>query len=451
MSLVLSDEQNEILSIAKKLKPNEVLKINAFAGTGKTTTLKAITKAIDKSFLYLAFNSDIVKEAKKDFGENVLVVTLNSLAYRKIITENGYILSKQNLNPVLVSDFLQINFSDAYDVLNIYHMFCNSEYKEIEELKYKYIPKRLDSFKYAKKLYLLFKEKIYPCDHSFYLKEYELLGCGKELNYDYVLLDEAQDSNPVTLSIFKQLTGRKILVGDTHQTIYQFRGSINAMESIPSDYLCYLTNTYRCNGQIVELANTVLAKYKNEKVKLVSRAIYNNSSIVDTAYISRTNSELISLIQTLDEFNCLKSVDDIFDLSLSVHFFIEKKEINSKKYKYLEKFKNIEELIDFAEKTENIELQGAIRNAKRYKGYLFILKKKALNNHSSKSKTILTTGHSSKGLEFDKVFVCKDFKNPNKHSDKDSYTCEANLLYVVITRAKKTISFLDGGFLDEIH
>lgn len=40
MSLVLSDEQNEILSIAKKLKPNEVLKINAFAGTGKTTTLK---------------------------------------------------------------------------------------------------------------------------------------------------------------------------------------------------------------------------------------------------------------------------------------------------------------------------------------------------------------------------------------------------------------------------
>ncbi len=48
------------------------------------------------------------------------MVTLNSLAYRKIITENGYILSKQNLNPVLVSDFLQINFSDAYDVLNIY-------------------------------------------------------------------------------------------------------------------------------------------------------------------------------------------------------------------------------------------------------------------------------------------------------------------------------------------
>lgn len=62
-----------------------------------------------------------------------------------------------------------------------------------------------------------------------------------------------------------------------------------------------------------------------KKIKLVSRAIHNNSSIVDTAYISRTNSELISLIQTLDEFNCLKSVDDIFDLSLSVHFLLKKK------------------------------------------------------------------------------------------------------------------------------
>ncbi len=40
MSLVLSDEQNEILSIAKKLKPNEVLKINAFAGQEKQQPLK---------------------------------------------------------------------------------------------------------------------------------------------------------------------------------------------------------------------------------------------------------------------------------------------------------------------------------------------------------------------------------------------------------------------------
>ena len=61
----------EILDISKELNMNQVLKINAFAGTGKTTTLNLIANSLkDKSFLYLAFNNDIVKEAKKKFKNN---------------------------------------------------------------------------------------------------------------------------------------------------------------------------------------------------------------------------------------------------------------------------------------------------------------------------------------------------------------------------------------------
>lgn len=115
-----------------------------------------------------------------------------------------------------------------------------------------------------------------------------------------------------------------------------------------------------------------------------------------------------------------------------------KKEISNKKYKYLEKFKNIEEMIDFAEKTENIELQGAIRNAKRYKGYLFILKKEDSQQSLFKIKSNTYYRTLFKGWSLIRFLYVKIFKNPNKHSDKDSYTCEANLLYVVITRAKKT-------------
>ena len=56
--MVLSAQQEEIIEISKNLNDNEILKINAFAGTGKTTTLIQITTAIyDKNFLYLAFNS----------------------------------------------------------------------------------------------------------------------------------------------------------------------------------------------------------------------------------------------------------------------------------------------------------------------------------------------------------------------------------------------------------
>ncbi|MCT7607041.1 DEAD/DEAH box helicase family protein [Aliarcobacter butzleri] len=65
--MVLSEQQKEIIEKSKQLIKNQKLKINAFAGTGKTTTLKAITEQIsNQRFLYLAFNNDIVKEVSNE-------------------------------------------------------------------------------------------------------------------------------------------------------------------------------------------------------------------------------------------------------------------------------------------------------------------------------------------------------------------------------------------------
>jgi ABC-type phosphonate transport system ATPase subunit len=51
----LTDEQARIEQF--DLKPGEILKVMAFAGTGKTTTLAAYAKARpDMRFLYVAFN-----------------------------------------------------------------------------------------------------------------------------------------------------------------------------------------------------------------------------------------------------------------------------------------------------------------------------------------------------------------------------------------------------------
>ena len=70
--MLLSDEQLKIVEISKKLTRNQILKINAFAGTGKTTTLMQITNNIlDRNFLYLAFNNDIVKDTFSAKRESV--------------------------------------------------------------------------------------------------------------------------------------------------------------------------------------------------------------------------------------------------------------------------------------------------------------------------------------------------------------------------------------------
>ena len=77
----LTQEQLHIIELSKNLKPNEILSIQACAGSGKTYTLKQIALANpNKRFLYLAFNKAIVVESKGKFPKNVEVKTLHSLA-----------------------------------------------------------------------------------------------------------------------------------------------------------------------------------------------------------------------------------------------------------------------------------------------------------------------------------------------------------------------------------
>ena len=73
--------------------------------------------------------------------------------------------------------------------------------------------------------------------HSLYFKEFEQRFNYFNLKdkYDVVLLDEVQDSNMVTLSVFNQFNAKRVMVGDSHQKIYGFRGAIDAMEKFESD------------------------------------------------------------------------------------------------------------------------------------------------------------------------------------------------------------------------
>ena len=70
------------------------------------------------------------------------------------------------------------------------------------------------------------------------------------------MLDEAQDTNEVTLGIFEALSSKtKIYVGDKHQQIYSFRGSKNALDKIKCDKKLYLSSSFRFNNDIVCTGN----------------------------------------------------------------------------------------------------------------------------------------------------------------------------------------------------
>lgn len=78
------------------------IKINAVAGSGKTTTVieYAKTRPAGSNILYVAFNKSVKIEASKRFADiglnNVTVETAHSLAYKYIVFSHQYKVKNQD-------------------------------------------------------------------------------------------------------------------------------------------------------------------------------------------------------------------------------------------------------------------------------------------------------------------------------------------------------------------
>lgn len=79
-----SDEQIAIIKAALR---GESLKVQAFAGTGKTTTIKMIAACLDMQSTYVVFNA-AAKDSAKGNIENAFVTTAHGLAYKSTISTN---------------------------------------------------------------------------------------------------------------------------------------------------------------------------------------------------------------------------------------------------------------------------------------------------------------------------------------------------------------------------
>ena len=158
-------QQEEILS---SINNYNSIKINAFAGTGKTSTLKLIANEHqNKKILYLAFNSAIKNEAQGLFPRNTTISTTHGLAYSAIKNNTNIDLSSLiNYRAIDISKRFKITYTKAITSLKIFEAFCNNAKEEIskDDLEHKTAQFMFDAM----------------CDgtmkptHSFYLKYYFL-------------------------------------------------------------------------------------------------------------------------------------------------------------------------------------------------------------------------------------------------------------------------------------
>ena len=283
--------------------------------------------------------------------------------------------------------------------------------------------------------------------HDGYLKLYQL--SQPKLDYDVILLDEAQDTNPVVADIIFSQDCPKILVGDRHQQIYTFRGARNAMENIRSSRTFYLTNSFRFGEDIALIANKVLKIFKNEKHQLKGVKLADHSSAPrDCAIIARTNAGLFDeAVRLLADYKIafLGGIDGYqFNKILDAYHLYWGKRDNIRS-KYIRGFGGYSALLDFAQEADDWELKSICRIVEKYKDGIPGLINGIKNSSVEKEKAdvILTTAHKSKGSQFHNVQLIGDFPDLFKDGEiisKDKLKPdEFNLIYVAVTRAKETL------------
>ena len=117
---------------------------------------------------------------------------------------------------------------------------------------------------------LLLKTNLLFRDHPEILKKYQD-------RFDYVLVDEYQDTNFAQYQIIKRLSSKNnnlCVVGDDAQSIYSFRGArieniLNFKNDYPDHKIFKLEQNYRSTKTIVNAANSIIAKNKRQIPKAV--------------------------------------------------------------------------------------------------------------------------------------------------------------------------------------
>lgn len=117
---------------------------------------------------------------------------------------------------------------------------------------------------------LLLNTNILFRDHPNVLQKYQE-------RFDYVLVDEYQDTNFAQYVIVKKLTTKHhniCVVGDDAQSIYSFRGAkieniLNFRNDYPNYTIFKLEQNYRSTKLIVDAANSIIAKNEGQIKKVV--------------------------------------------------------------------------------------------------------------------------------------------------------------------------------------
>uniref|UniRef100_A0A147BDJ4 Putative 3'-5' dna helicase n=1 Tax=Ixodes ricinus TaxID=34613 RepID=A0A147BDJ4_IXORI len=476
--------------INHELSPNDIVRIIAFAGTGKTSTLVEYARLRpSKKFLCIVYNKSVSEIGKRTFSSNVECRTAHSLAfrstgfrYRDKMTSKVRVLDVSRL--VSMPPGLSLNkqrFSKLV-IQSVEHFLSSAD----ELLTTAHVPQIVMDLENNMPIQLSSAQRLAVADeaasfwekmadpnnkevrmtHDGYLKLFQLqkprLGA-----YDCIFVDEAQDCNPAMLDFILAQSCPKILVGDPNQQIYAFRRAIDALSSVPGTHTFYLTKSFRFGPEIGYIASCALETLKGISNKTIVGSAepgkVDGSISGQVAVIARSN---LTLFNQAVEIVCneqyrrmgLSHVNGAFiggiagygfQQILDIYKLCHKPEdVASIKDSFVRRFDSFAGLRSYARNAEDVELLARILFVEEHvhavPQYVRTLEMKCSGNDKL-ANIVFTTAHKAKGLEFDTVMLADDFfvGNCSLGNHKVSLNAETiqeyNVLYVAMTRAKKRL------------
>jgi AAA domain/UvrD-like helicase C-terminal domain len=475
-----TDEQQAIIDA---YRTGRNLVIEAGAGTGKTTTLKMLgAERPGRKGIYIAYNKAIAEDAKRSFPVGVQCAIAHSFAYGAVGRMFRHRLNGPRIPAAQTAKTLGITRpltvtggtilapqQTARLVMETVQRFCRSADRAPSGF---HVPRKpgLDT----PECLAVLREALPPLaatawddltstdgqlrfDHDVYLKLWQL--SGPRLPADYVLLDEAQDANPVIAAIVEsQSHVQLIAVGDRCQAIYGWRGAVDAMANFPADVRLPLAQSFRFGPAVADEANKWLgilhAGLRLRGYDRINSAV-TSSSAAGTV-LCRTNAKAMSEAMNAMAASTRKVAitgggREILALAEAA---ITLKAGTGTSHPELFAFRTWGEVQDYAENDPGgSDLQVLVKLIDDHGPETIIDAVRRLSDERYAS-LIISTAHKAKGREWDTVRIAEDFREPKKNPEKPDELPkisppEAMLAYVAVTRAKLTLDRSGLAWVDK--
>lgn len=469
----------------------------ARAGTGKTTTIIELAKRIkstEKVFLG-AFNKAIAEELKTRITRpNVTAGTMHSLGFQ---LWRGIAKGRSEIDAKKVSGIIKRMDLFPFDnktrgILGSAVAYGKQSGLGLKGLDYTddavwtgifdhydlwdELPGSVSPDRILKACAKVYDESLIMCRDENPIIDFDdmilapLMYGQPASMYDWVMIDEAQDTNEVRrrLAIWVLKTGGRIVaVGDPKQAIYGFAGANHdSMELIKRDMGSVelpLSITYRCPKNVVALAQTLVPDIQAHDsspegtVRTIKDAEFWKETLKDTDVIlCRNTRPLIGVAKRLRKMGIPCAVEgangkalialatkwgeDIQIGQMEGHLaeYVNAQVVKWEAKNRLDKSEGIQErrdcLLDIASELEEFDsVKSLVRHIEEMFGERF--------GEDNRRILRLCTVHRSKGREWDRVFLLgRNLYMPSRWAKQEwELGQEDNLVYVAWTRVKREL------------